>query len=48
MSGDFEKAINDVVPIFEELSRAEVTVESVPGEQFTDKLQPDLNNTKTL
>ena len=46
MSGDFEKAINDVVPIFEELSGAEVTVESVPGEQFTDKLQLDLNNTK--
>lgn len=46
MSGDFEKAISEVAPIFEELSGAEVTVESVPGEQFTDKLQLDLNNTK--
>lgn len=46
MSGDFEKAINDVVPIFEALSGADVIVESVPGEQFTDKLQLDLNNTK--
>ncbi|HHV09643.1 MAG TPA: sugar ABC transporter substrate-binding protein [Clostridiales bacterium] len=46
MSGDFEKAINDVVPIFEELTGADVIVESVPGEQFTDKLQLDLNNTK--
>ena len=46
MSGDFEKAINDVVPIFEELTGADVIVESGPGEQFTDKLQLDLNNTK--
>ncbi len=46
MSGDFEKAINDVVPLFEELSGADVIVESVPGEQFTEKVQLDLNNTK--
>lgn len=46
MSGDFEKALNDVVPIFEELTGADVIVESMPGEQFTDKLQLDLNNTK--
>ena len=46
MSGDFEKAVSDVVPLFEELSGAKVVVESIPGEQFTDKLQLDLNNTK--
>lgn len=46
MSGDFEKAVNDVVPIFEKLTGAKVVIESVPGEQFTDKLQLDLNNTK--
>jgi multiple sugar transport system substrate-binding protein len=46
MSGDFEKAINEVAPIFEELTGADVVIESVPGEQFTDKLQLDLNNTK--
>lgn len=45
MSGDFEKAVSAAVPLFEELSGAEVVVESVPGEQFTDKLQLDLNNT---
>jgi multiple sugar transport system substrate-binding protein len=45
MSGDFEKAINDVVPIFEKLSGADVVVESVPGEQFTEKVQLDMNNT---
>lgn len=45
MSGDFEKAVNAVVPIFEELSGADVVIESIPGEQFTDKLQLDLNNT---
>lgn len=44
-SGDFEKAVNDVVPIFEELSGAEVVVESIPGDQLTDKIQLDLNNT---
>lgn len=44
MSGDFENAINAVAPIFEELSGAEVVIESIPGEQFTDKLQLDLNN----
>ncbi len=48
MSGDFEKAVSDVVPLFEELSGAKVVVESIPGEQFTDKLQLDLNNTKAL
>lgn len=46
MSGDFEKAVSDVVPLFEELSGAKVVVESIPGEQFTDKVQLDLNNTK--
>lgn len=46
MSGDFEKAISSVVPIFEERTGAKVVVESIPGEQFTDKLQLDLNNTK--
>lgn len=46
MSGDFEKAINDVVPIFEELTGADVIVESIPGEQFYDKVQLDLNNTE--
>jgi ABC-type glycerol-3-phosphate transport system substrate-binding protein len=46
MSGDFEKAINDVVPIFEKLSGAKVVVESVPGEQFTEKVQLDMNNTQ--
>lgn len=46
MSGDFEKAISDVVPIFEKLSGADVVVESMPGEQFTDKLQLDMNNTQ--
>lgn len=46
MSGDFEKAVSEVVPIFEELSGAEVVIESIPGEQFIDKLQLDLNNTQ--
>lgn len=46
MSGDFEKAVSSAAPIFEELTGAKVTIESVPGEQFTDKLQLDLNNTK--
>lgn len=45
-SGDFENAVNDVVPIFEELSGADVVVESIPSDQLTDKLQLDLNNTQ--
>ncbi len=45
MSGDFENSINAVVPLFEELSGADVVVESMPGDQFTDKVQLDLNNT---
>lgn len=45
MSGDFEAAVNAAVPIFEELSGAKVIVESIPGEQFMDKVQLDLNNT---
>ena len=44
-SGDFEKAVNAYVPLFEELTGAEVIVESVPGDQLTDKIQLDLNNT---
>lgn len=46
MSGDFEKAVSAVAPLFEELSGAEVVIESIPGEQFVDKLQLDLNNTQ--
>lgn len=46
MSGDFEKAVSAAAPLFEELSGAKVVIESIPGEQFTDKLQLDLNNTK--
>ena len=46
MSGDFEKAVNSVKPIFEKLSGANVVVESIPGDQFGDKVQMDLNNTK--
>lgn len=45
-SGDFEAAINAVVPIFEEYSGATVTVETVPSDQLTDKIQLDLNNTQ--
>lgn len=45
MSGDFEKAVSAVAPIFEELSGAKVVIESIPGEQYTDKVQLDLNNT---
>jgi ABC-type glycerol-3-phosphate transport system substrate-binding protein len=45
MSGDFEAAINEAVPLFEQLSGAKVRVESIPGEQFTDRLQLDLSNT---
>lgn len=44
-SGDFEKAVNAYVPLFEELTGAEVVVESIPGDQLTDKIQLDLNNT---
>ena len=44
-SGDFEKAVNAYVPLFEELTGAEVIVESVPRDQLTDKIQLDLNNT---
>lgn len=46
MSGDFEKAVSAAAPLFEELSGAKVVIESIPGEQFTDKLQLDLNNTR--
>lgn len=46
MSGDFEKAVSAAAPLFEELSGASVVIESIPGEQFTDKLQLDLNNTR--
>lgn len=45
MSGDFEKAVSAVAPVFEELSGAKVVIESIPGEQYTDKVQLDLNNT---
>lgn len=44
-SGEFEKAVNAYVPLFEELTGAEVVVESIPGDQLTDKIQLDLNNT---
>lgn len=44
-SGDFEKAVNAYVPLFEELTGGEVIVESIPGDQLTDKIQLDLNNT---
>lgn len=44
-SGDFEKAVNAYVPLFEELTGAEVVIESVPSDQLTDKIQLDLNNT---
>ncbi len=45
MSGDFEKAVSAVAPVFEQLSGAKVVIESIPGEQYTDKVQLDLNNT---
>ncbi len=45
MSGDFEKAVSAVVPVFEQMSGAKVVIESIPGEQYTDKVQLDLNNT---
>ena len=45
MSGDFEKAVSAVAPVFEQLSGAKVVIESIPGEKYTDKVQLDLNNT---
>lgn len=46
MSGDLEKSVNAYVELFEELSGADVVIESIPGEQFNDKVQLDLNNTQ--
>lgn len=44
MSGDFENAINAAVPLFEELTGAQVIVESIPGDQFMDKVNLDLSS----
>lgn len=45
MSGDFEAAVSEAVPLFEELSGATIVLESIPGEQFADRLQLDLSST---
>ncbi len=45
MSGDFEAAINEVVPLFEQYSGADVVIETAPGAQLTEKIQLDLSST---